>query len=84
MGYKFTVPGIGSFSTDGTPYKKGTMEFEVDPGFDKRLAGIESAIWGQNKVMEVFSKAMTEHMILIKALQDTAFTMTEVLKEMRK
>ena len=83
-GYKFTVPGIGSFATDGTPYKKGTMEFEVDPGFDKRLAGIESAIWGQNKVMEVFSKGMDQHMILISALQEVAFQMSETLKEMRK
>ena len=83
-GYKFTVPGIASFSTDGTPYKNGTMEFEVDPGFDKRLNGIESAIWGQNKVMEVFSKAMEEHMILIKALQEVAFELKDAVKELRK
>ena len=80
-GYKFTVPGIGSFATDGTPYKKGTMEFEVDPGFDKRLAGIESAIWGQNKVMEVFSKAMTEHVTLVKSLQEVAHAQEKTTKQ---
>lgn len=90
-GYKFTVPGIGSFATDGTPYKKGTMEFEVDPGFDKRLAGIEKAIIGQQDVMlqisnamTVFGEGMKEHMKLINALQEVAFELKDAVKELRK
>ena len=90
-GYKFTVPGIGSFATDGTPYKKGTMEFEVDPGFDKRLAGIERVIGGLSENMGMiadnmvkFGVGMDQHMVLISALQDVAFQMSETLKEMRK
>jgi len=90
-GYKFTVPGIGSFATDGTPYKKGTMEFEVDPGFDKRLAGIENAVRGQQDVMLQISDAMTafgegmrQHMKLIEALQEVAFELKDAVKELRK
>jgi len=83
-GYKFTVPGIGSFSTDGTPYRKGTMEFEVDPGFDKRLAGIEKALLGQQDAMHVFAEGMKQHMVLIKSLQEVALDLKDILKEMRR
>ena len=90
-GYKFTVPGIGSFATDGTPYQKGTMEFEVDPGFDKRLAGIEKAVRGQQDVMlqisnamKVFGEGMKQHMVLISALQEVAYELKEAVKELRK
>lgn len=83
-GYKFTIPGVGSFATDSTPFKKGTIEFEVDPGFDKRLAGIENAIRAQTGVMSTFATAMSEHMILIKSLQEVALKMSEGLEEMRK
>ena len=83
-GYKFTVPGIGSFATDGTPYQKGTMEFEVDPGFDKRLEGIERNMLMISDNMVKFGVGMEQHMVLISALQDVAFQMSETLKEMRK
>jgi len=83
-GYKFTVPGIGSFATDGTPYKKGTMEFEVDPGFDKRLKGIENAILAQTNVMSSFTEGMKQHMILITALQEVALKMSQALEEIKK
>ena len=90
-GYKFTIPDIGTFSTDRTPFKRGTMEFEVNPGFPKRLRSIESSLitLSQNQAsisqnMEAFGKGMEEHMKLIAALNDVANSMRETLEEMRK
>ncbi len=90
-GYKFTIPGVGTFATDSTPFKKGTIEFEVDPGFDKRLRVMESALVGQQQVLgqianslNTFGEGMKQHMALISALQEVAFSMNETLKEMRK
>ena len=90
-GYKFTIPGVGTFATDSTPFKKGTIEFEVDPGFDKRLHAIEKAVIGQQGVlgqiansMEIFGEGMRDHMKLISALQNVASKMSEAIEEMRK
>ena len=82
-GYKFTIPGVGTFATDSTPFKKGTIEFEVDPGFDKRLAGIENAILAQTQVMGGFTEGMRQHMILIKSLQEVSLNMMALLKELK-
>jgi len=82
-GYKFTIPGVGTFATDSTPFKKGTIEFEVDPGFDKRLAGIEEAILAQTQVMGGFTEGMKQHMILIGSLQEVSINMMNLLKELK-
>lgn len=82
-GYKFTIPGVGTFATDSTPFKKGTIEFEVDPGFDKRLAGIENAIMAQTQVMNGFTEGMRQHMILIASLQEVSKNMMSLLKELK-
>jgi len=90
-GYKFTIPGVGTFATDSTPFKKGTIEFEVDPGFDKRLNGIESALRGQQSLLgkvanslEIFGEGMRQHMALITSLQEVSMTMMNLLKELKE
>ena len=90
-GYKFTIPGVGTFATDSTPFKKGTIEFEVDPGFDKRLNGIESALRGQQSLLgkvanslEIFGEGMRQHMALITSLQEVSMTMMDLLKELKE
>lgn len=35
------VRGLGTVKTDGTPYPDGTLEYEVDPLFDRRLRRVE-------------------------------------------
>ncbi len=89
-GYKFTIPGVGTFATDSTPFKKGTIEFEVDPGFDKRLSGIETALMGQQSLLgkmasslETFGEGMRQHMILISSLQEVSMNMMDLLKELK-
>ena len=90
-GYKFTIPGVGTFATDSTPFKKGTIEFEVDPGFDKRLHGIESAMMGQSSLLgkvanslEIFGEGMRQHMVLITSLQGVSKNMMDLLKELKE
>lgn len=89
-GYKFTIPGVGTFATDSTPFKKGTIEFEVDPGFEKRLYSIESALMGQQSLLgnvasslEIFGEGMRQHMALITSLQEVSNNMMDLLKELK-
>lgn len=90
-GYRFKVPGVGTLTTDRTPYHSGTLEYEFDPGFNNKLDGIIKAIEGnseliekQTQTMEIFAKGMTEHMKLIVSLQDVSKSMMDVLMEMKK
>ena len=88
-GYRFKIPGMGSFVTDKTPFKKGTMEFEIDPGFPKMLKDINRSIrvLSDNQVvvsqnMEKFGVGMDQHMKLIEALQSVAVSLQEVVTKL--
>jgi len=91
VGYRFKVPGVGTLTTDRTPYPQGTLEYEFDPGFGPKLDGIIDAVEGNNRLiekqidsMEIFAEGMREHMKLIDALQGVSGTMMTVLEEIKK
>ena len=69
---KFTIPGMGSFSADKTPYPKGTLEYEFDPGFVKRLDRMEKLMEKQIESTGIYAKGMDQHMALIKSLQEVS------------
>jgi len=60
--YRVKIKGIGTFTTDRTPYPKGTMEYEMDPFIERRLNSIESS-------MKVFAEGMKQHMALIQEIR---------------
>lgn len=67
--YAIRIKGIGRFTTDTTPYPKGTMEYEMDPFIERRLNSIE-------KSMSTFAEGMKQHMLLIQEIR-------ELVKELR-
>lgn len=74
--FKIRIKGIGTFATDTTPYPKGTMEYEMDPGFERRIhsleRGVDESVRVQRQIvgsMGTFARAMSEHYELIKELQ---------------
>lgn len=79
-GYRFTVPGVGTMTTDGTPYKKGTLEFEWDPGVDKKIDGVESQLSRVGDSLEVFARGMEQHMVLIGELQEVSRSLNHAVK----
>lgn len=80
---KFTIPGMGSFTADKTPYPKGTLEYEFDPGFVKRLGRMEKLMERQIESTGIYAKGMEEHMSLILALQDVASSMRDSMSEFK-
>lgn len=80
---KFTIPGMGSFSADKTPYPKGTLEYEFDPGFVKRLDRMEKLMEKQVESVDIYARGMDQHMALISALQDVAFSMRSSMNDLK-
>ncbi len=80
---KFTIPGMGTFTADKTPYPKGTLEYEFDPGFVKRLGRMEKLMEQQIESTGIYAKGMEEHMSLILALQDVASSMRDSMSEFK-
>lgn len=44
LNFKLHIEGMGKFGFDRTPFKDGTIEYEMDPGFAKRLERLEKAV----------------------------------------
>ena len=83
-GFRFKVPGVGTLTTDRTPYPSGTLEYEFDPGFEGKLDRIASQLSRVGDSMEGFAIGMEQHMKLILSLQDISQIMLGILKEMKK
>lgn len=83
-GYRFKVPGVGTLTSDKTPYPSGTLEYEFDPGVIKKLDRIEKQLSRVGDSMETFAIGMEQHMKLITSLQDVSKSMMDVLMEMKK
>lgn len=76
-GVVFRIRGVGTFKMDRSPYPDGTVEYEGDPGFERRLRGVEKVLESVASSMARFGVAMEEHLKLIKSLQ-------ELVDEMRR
>ena len=83
-GYRFKVAGVGTLTTDRTPYPGGTLEYEFDAGFGNKLDKIEVQLSRVGDSMETFAIGMEQHMKLIVSLQDVSEVMMEILLGMKK
>ena len=81
--FKFKVTGVGAFTADKTPYPKGTMEYEIDPGFAKKLDSIEKNQVQFSENMIKFAKGMEQHMKLIASMQQVTEGLLEAVREMK-
>ena len=72
--YRIKIKGIGTFSTDRTPFPKGTMEYEMDPFFERRLNSIE-------KTMKIFAEGMKQHMALIQEIRTLVMELRNLNKK---
>lgn len=75
--FKFRIKGLGTFKTDSTPYPDGTTEYEIDPGFERRLINIQKV---QKNLLRVQLGQVEYTKISTDAIKDFAVAMKEHVK----
>jgi len=81
-GFRMRIRGLGTFVVDKTPFQNGTMEAEIDPGFERRLDGIESQLSKVASSMGTFAVGMEQHMALIGELGSLGKELRSVVREL--
>ena len=83
--YKVTVKGVGTFSTDTTPYPDGTTEWRFDAGFQRsieearEIANMALSVASEstkslgetNKAIGKFSEQLNLHYDVLNSMRDT-------------
>lgn len=55
LNFKLNISGLGRFGFDRTPFKDGTIEYEMDPGFSKHLENLEK---NQIQILQILKREL--------------------------
>jgi len=82
--FKITVKGLGTFSTDSTPYPNGTTEYQADLGYERQLHNMQTDLRDIKDSMVLFGQGMNQHMVLIRQMQDLVTSLQSVVNTFLK
>ncbi len=76
-GFRLKIGKVGSVSVDTTPFRRGTLEYQVDVGAQKQLNGVTNAV-------AALAEQIKAHLFAIKELGEAARLLREEVEQLRK